>query len=224
MPESYSGATPTLSEVASPEELSDSQDFLVTDDGQCHACHTEENTVDAEPPYRLYRFLTDVEDVLITTPDECARLAAIRPLVRRLLISSDWLQSEYREPAPGAGWSVLRLYNEPSFPLTVQTVVWLPGQVSPVHNHATWGVVALISGQEKNTLWRRSPTPDHPHQIEPTGDHILVPGDIISFTSNAIHNVTVISEEPTITFNLYGKTNYPQRFEFDPVAHTAKTF
>jgi predicted metal-dependent enzyme (double-stranded beta helix superfamily) len=48
------------------------------------------------------------------------------------------------------------LYDEPDFPLTVQTVSWLPGQVSPIHNHATWGVVALISGTEKNTLWRRT--------------------------------------------------------------------
>jgi predicted metal-dependent enzyme (double-stranded beta helix superfamily) len=36
---------------------------------------------------------------------------------------------------------------------TVQTVAWLPGTVSPILHHAIWGVVALISGEEKNTLW-----------------------------------------------------------------------
>ncbi|HAG82959.1 MAG TPA: cupin, partial [Cyanobacteria bacterium UBA12227] len=146
------------------------------------------------------------------------------PLVRRLLTSSYWLQGEYREPDPDKGWSVLMLYDEPGFMLTVQTVVWLPGMVSPIHNHGTWGVVALISGEEKNTFWRRTNDPEFPDRIEAVGDRILSPGDIISFTPDAIHSVEVIGEEPTITFNIYGETEYEQRFEFDVVNHTAKLF
>ncbi|MEQ8961035.1 MAG: cupin, partial [Coleofasciculus sp. C2-GNP5-27] len=174
--------------------------------------------------YRLYRFLTDVEDILETIKDDRQRLEQIRPLVRRLLTSSYWLQGEYREPNPDTGWSVLMLYDEPEFPLTVQTVVWLPGRVSPIHNHAAWGVVALISGEEKNTFWRRTRDSEFPDRIEKVGEQILVPGDIISFMPDAIHHVEVMGTEPTITFNLYGKTDYQQRFEFDPMTHTATNF
>lgn len=203
-------------------EVDTVQDWLVTAEGTCQPCETVAEFDDK--PYRLYRFLTDIETILETTPDDVARLAAIRPLVRRLLMSSDWLQSEFKEPAPGADWSVLTLYREPNFPLTVQTVVWLPGAVSPIHNHATWGVVALISGQEKNTFWKRSPTAAFPDRIEPVQDCVLVPGDIISFVPEAIHQVEVMGEEPTITFNLYGVTDYAQRFEFDAVQQTAQKF
>ncbi|HBL11316.1 MAG TPA: cupin [Cyanobacteria bacterium UBA11162] len=202
----------------------ESCDWLVTDDGQCISCDSIDKAKIPLDYYRLYRFLTDLEDILKDIKDDGKRLEKIRPLVRRLLTSSYWLQGEYREPDPDKGWSVLMLYDEPGFMLTVQTVVWLPGMVSPIHNHGTWGVVALISGEEKNTFWRRTNDPEFPDRIEAVGDRILSPGDIISFTPDAIHSVEVIGEEPTITFNIYGETEYDQRFEFDVVNHTAKLF
>ncbi len=203
--------------------MMESSDWLVTENGDCLACNLQESET-STGYYRLYRFLTDVEDILESTKDDRQRLEKIRPLVRRLLTSSYWLQGEYREPNPDTGWSVLMLYDEPEFSLTVQTVVWLPGRVSPIHNHAAWGVVALISGEEKNTFWRRTMDSEFPDRIEKVGEQILVPGDIISFMPDAIHHVEVMGEEPTITFNLYGKTEYQQRFEFDPITHTAKNF
>lgn len=200
-----------------------SSDWLITDNGDCLACNVQESET-STGYYRLYRFLTDVEDILESMKDDRQRLEQIRPLVRRLLTSSYWLQGEYREPNPDTGWSVLMLYDEPEFCLTVQTVVWLPGQVSPIHNHAAWGVVALISGEEKNTFWRRTRDSEFPDRIEKVGEQVLVPGDIISFMPDGIHHVEVMGEEPTITFNLYGKTDYDKRFEFDPITHTAKKF
>ena len=202
----------------------ESSDWLVTDDGSCQACEIPSKQQWSEKPYRLYRFLTDLEDILEEIEDDRQRLQAIRPLVRRLLTSSYWLQGEYLEPDPEIGWSVLMLYDEIDFPLTVQTVTWLPGKVSPIHNHATWGVVALISGREKNTLWRRSNDREYPNRIERVGEKILLPGDIVSFTPDAIHGVEAIGNEPTISFNVYGETDYQQRFEFDPLIHSAKNF
>ncbi len=142
--------------------------------------------------------------------------------MRRLLTSSEWLQYEYLEPDPETGWSIVTLYDEPDFPLTVQTVSWLPGQVSPIHNHATWGVVALISGSEKNTLWRRDKS--QWGDRKKLANLILTPGEIISFMPDAIHQIEALGDEPTISFNLYGETNYEQRFEFDPITQTATIF
>ena len=69
---------------------------------------------------RLYRFLTEVEDVLHAEADDQLRLDQIRPLVRHLLNHSAWLQYEFKPPNPKTGWSVNMLYDEPGFPLTVQ--------------------------------------------------------------------------------------------------------
>jgi predicted metal-dependent enzyme (double-stranded beta helix superfamily) len=199
------------------------QNWLAIHGGKC----LEAKVVDLDEdlrPYRLYRFLTDLEDLLERVEDDQTRLTLICPLVRRLLTSSEWLQMNFLPPDPTTGWSVLRLYSEPDFPITIQTVVWAPGSVSPIHNHATWGIVALVSGQEKNTFWKRSPTPTHPDRIEPTDDRLLVPGDMMCLMPDAIHQVEAIGDEPTISFNLYGETDFNQRFEFNLEHQTAQIF
>ncbi|MGA9380632.1 MAG: cupin [Phormidium sp.] len=200
------------------------QDWLVTNEGQCFKNEVVYQDEELQRPYRLYRFLTDLEDILERVNDDRERLNLICPLVRRLLNSSEWLQMNYLLPDPETGWSVLMLYDEPDFPITVQTVVWAPGSISPIHNHGCWGIVALLSGQEKNTFWQRSPSSEFPDRIEPVSDRLLNSGDILCLMPDAIHHLEAIGNEPTISFNLYGETNYNQRFEFDPIYSTAKNF
>lgn len=198
------------------------QDWLVMDDGQCRPLATAE-MAEPERTYRLYRFLTELEDILDQHTDEVKRIAAIAPRVRQLLTSSYWLQMEFKPPTE-KGWAVNFLYREHQFPLTVQMVTWAPGSRSQTHNHATWGIVAIVGGQEKNTLWQRDPTADQPHRIKPVGEQILGPGDIIGLTSDAIHCVEPLGDEPTVSFNLYGITDRSRRYQFDPTARTAEKF
>ncbi len=199
------------------------QTWLITDDGEFHPLGVEEMAA-PEQPYRLYRFLTELEDILAAEADDVARLRAIAPQVRKLLISSYWLQLEHKQPDPKTGWAVNFLYREHQFPLTVQMVTWLPGTVSTIHNHGTWGLVALVGGQENNRLWRRSPTPTTPHRLETVGELLLAPGDIVTFTPGAIHQVEPLGDEPTVSFNLYGVTQWDQRYQFDLAAQTAHLF
>jgi predicted metal-dependent enzyme (double-stranded beta helix superfamily) len=207
----------------------ETQDWLVTKSGICTPCTVQPDTAQPDlgtfvEPYRLYRFLTDLEDILRSTSDDQQRLQLIQPLVRRLLTSSYWLQFEFTPPSLNPGWSVKFLYQEHNFPITIQMVAWLPGNISPIHNHGTWGLVAVVSGQEKNRFWRPASTPDTPNKIELVGEKLLVPGDIIGFLPDVIRSVEPVGDEPAVTFNLYGKTNYSQRFEFDPIQHLVKPF
>ena len=201
----------------------DCENWIVHNDSTIEAYDPQETELSVDP-YRLFRFLTDLEDILLNTHDNCDRLKAIMPLVRHLLTSSYWLQMEYDEPSPKTGWSVKMLYREPEYPLTVQMVAWQPGQTSPVHNHATWGIVAIISGTEKNRFWKRSPTKENPDRLELVCEQILEPGEIIGLMPDAIHSIESIGDEPTISFNIYGKTDYPKRYQFDTQNNSAKNF
>jgi predicted metal-dependent enzyme (double-stranded beta helix superfamily) len=200
------------------------QDLFVAENGQYQVCKSARSWDLLRDNYRLYRFLTEVEDILKNVEDESTRLPEIRMLVRRLIINSYWVQSQFLQPDLKTGISVLLLYDELGFPLTVQTVTFAPGTTSNIHNHGTWGVVAILKGQEKNTFWRRSSNPDFPDKIEKVGEINLSPGDLISFTPETIHQVQAIGKEPTVTFNIYGETNPKQRFEFDVTNHSAKKF
>ena len=200
------------------------KDWFVADNGQPQVCKSARSWDLLRDNYRLYRFLTEVEDVLNNVEDESTQLPEIRMLVRRLILNSYGVQSQALEADLKTGVSVLLLYDELGFPLTVQTVTFAPGTTSNIHNHGTWGVVAILKGQEKNTFWRRSENPDFPDKIEKTGEINLSPGDIVSFTPETIHHVQDIGEEPTVTFNIYGETNPKRRFEFDVINHIAKKF
>ncbi|MEH2061127.1 MAG: cupin [Nostoc sp.] len=200
------------------------RDWLLTGDGQHQDCKSVRAWDLLRENYRLYRFLTEVEDVLNGSDNETNCLPEIRMLVRRLIVNSYWVRSQYLEPSPKTGTSVLLLYDELGFPLTVQTVTFAPGTRSNIHNHGTWGIVAVLKGQEKNTFWRRTNSPEFQDKIEATGELTLFPGDIISFTPDAIHCVEAVGDEPTVTFNIYGETDPNERFEFDLASHKARNF
>ena len=75
------------------------QDWLVNNDSSIEEYYPPELRLTVDP-YRLFRFLTDLEDILLKYEEDRDRLKDIAPLVRQLLTSSYWLQMEYHEPSP----------------------------------------------------------------------------------------------------------------------------
>ncbi|MGA7952044.1 MAG: cupin [Gloeobacterales cyanobacterium] len=179
-----------------------------------------------DKPYRLYHFLSDVDRVLERHEESWQIMQNLLPLVRRLVGQSDWLDATYLQPDPEGSWAVYTLFDAPGYPLTVQTAVWSPGQTFPAHNHAGWGILAILSGMEENTLWRRID--------ESSGEgsaHLVVDkqlqfqtGDIIAFDPQVIHSVQVPANSPTTTFNIYGPADFSSRLEYDLEARTAYLF
>jgi predicted metal-dependent enzyme (double-stranded beta helix superfamily) len=199
----------------------ESQNLIVKEDGEPQICAIAREWDLLETPYRFYRFLSEVDDVLERHPEETTALPLIHQLVRKLVLNSYWIQTQVPPLEGKTGMGVDNLYDEIGFPLTVQTTILVPGSKSSIHNHGTWGVVALLKGQEKNTFWRRVPAAQSPHKIVPVSERTLVAGDVISFSSQAIHCIEAMGDEPLITFNIYGETHHKTRFEFEPETEKA---
>lgn len=203
------------------------KDWIVTDEGRCESRPSAREWNLIRDHYYLHRFLTEIIECLEAAPHETEEwdfLPQIRMRVRQLIMNSYWVRTQFLEPSPKTGVSLLTLYDEIGYPLTIQNVMAVPGVVSPIHNHGTWGVVAIIKGQEKHTFWRRAQDPAFPDRIESVGKQIFSAGEIVSFAPKAIHQVEAIGEEPVLTFQLYGDTQPRSRFEFEPLTHTAKPF
>ena len=77
----------------------DNYNWLVTDDGQCKSFGTIDNGPPLNAPTGSTASLTELEDILEQEPDDALRVQAIIPLVRKLLISSYWLQMEHNPPS-----------------------------------------------------------------------------------------------------------------------------
>jgi predicted metal-dependent enzyme (double-stranded beta helix superfamily) len=198
--------------------------FTVNEQGKPQICPIPRSWDLLENPYRFYRFLTEIDDVLKYATDESNILPTLHKLVRKLVINSYWVQTQIPEIDPKTQTGVCNLYDEIGYPLTVQTVIFAPGVKSSIHNHGTWGIVAILKGQEKNTFWRRVDDSNYEAKITPVEEITLKESDIISFTSEAIHSVEAVGDEALVTFNIYGETNHKTRFEFDPLTHQAKNY
>jgi predicted metal-dependent enzyme (double-stranded beta helix superfamily) len=207
------------------------RDFLVQGDGNWQVFRPAREWDLLRTPYHFHRFLTEVEDILEQTNekglDEATDLnclAALCLTVRRLVTNSYWVHTQVPEPHSSTGLSAMMLYDEIGFPLTVQTAIALSETVSTIHSHGNWGIVAILKGEEKNTLWRRIADPAFPERVEAVNELLLLPGDIVCFTPDAIHSIQAVGAEPTFSFSIYGETHHSRRFEFDPLKHTAKNF
>jgi hypothetical protein len=79
------------------------QDWVVDDRGQVSPLETQP-MAERNHPYRLYRFLTEVEDILAQTSDPQTQLQQIVPRVRYLLDHSPWIarlpQNHHHPGAP----------------------------------------------------------------------------------------------------------------------------
>ncbi|WP_035984793.1 cupin [Leptolyngbya sp. KIOST-1] len=200
------------------------QDWFVTAEGQCQPRPIARPWELLQDHYYLHQFLSDIVQLLsnaATETDQWDYLPQIRQRVRQLMLNSYWLTTQRAEPDPKTGAAVLTLYDEIGYPLTVQTVTTNPGVTTPIHNHGTWGVVALLEGQERHTLWRQQANPD---RLERVGHHTLRSGEIISFCPEAIHQVETIGPTPALTFQLYGDTQPQARYQFEPDPFLAKPF
>ncbi len=198
-----------------------SNDWHVDNTSNCRSVAQRETPEDTVSPYRLYRFLTQLDDILLAQASDELRLVEIRTLVRSFLNESPWMMMQCPQPDPKRGWAVSKLYDDTDYPLTVQLVSWNPGMLSSIHNHGAWGLVAILDGEERNRFWQ--PQTEGKSMVK-TQETILQPGEIITFMPDAIHQVEALGEEPVLSFNLYGKTDYKARFKYNVQTSEASPF
>jgi len=196
-------------------------DWHVDNSSVCKAVPQRSPSAPAIAPYRLYRFLTQLDDILLAQDKDELRLVEIRTLVRSFLNESPWLMLQCPAPDPERGWSVLKLYDDTDYPLTIQLVSWNPGRLSSIHNHGAWGLVAILDGQERNRFWQPQAVGQPMKQVQ---EAILHPGELITFMPDAIHQVEALGDEPVLSFNLYGETDYNARFKYDAETSEATSF
>jgi predicted metal-dependent enzyme (double-stranded beta helix superfamily) len=85
----------------------------------------------------------DLTQACVAPPDTVPELALAA--VRRHCVGVDWLLPAERVGS-AAGYCRHVLYADPHGRFTAVALVWLPGQVTPVHAHFTWCVYQVLSG------------------------------------------------------------------------------
>ena len=143
-------------------------------------------------------------------PADCVQ--ALAPCMQGLLAATDsFLQPEHFRSNPDH-YARNLIYEAPDNALSLYTLVWLPGQWTPVHDHGSWGVVGVVEGVlEERSFVRLNPdrTADTGIQLVRGGVILLAPGAVTSFVPNPDHiHVTGVPDTAprAVSLHLYGRT------------------
>jgi len=166
------------------------------------------------PDYTLESFISDCEDQAATHKEPADTVRAITPLMHRLLCGSrDFLRPAHFQSEPGH-YARNLVYDAEGSGLSLYTLVWLPGQWTPVHDHGTWGVVGVVEGllEEQNYMRLDADQAPGRHagiELRRGGLVLLSPASISTFVPNPdhIHKTGCAADRPRcVSLHLYGRT------------------
>jgi predicted metal-dependent enzyme (double-stranded beta helix superfamily) len=142
-------------------------------------------------------------------PADC--VMELAPLMLELLgTAKDFMRPQHFRSDPG-GYTRNLIYATSDKSLSLYSLVWLPGQWTPVHDHGSWGVVGVVEGiLEERSYVRLSLDRDADDNIDLVrgGVVLLGRGAVTTFVPNPdhIHVTGVPGDRPrAVSLHLYGR-------------------
>ena len=130
---------------------------------------------------------------------ETARLVAAE--LERHLPSPEILTEEQRT-GDAARYMSHVLHTEPDGAFSILALVWRPGQTTPIHDHLTWCVFAVIQGMEYEELFALD---EEDECLLEAGSNINETGDVSGFAPPGdIHRVRNAGDRTAISIHVYG--------------------
>jgi predicted metal-dependent enzyme (double-stranded beta helix superfamily) len=88
-------------------------------------------------------------------------------------------------------------YRSPD--LTLLKVCFPNGRRTPPHDHGTWAQILLLSGEEKNTLYRRENG-----RLRKVSEMTLTRGSVLPMLADTVHVAECLGNVPAIGLHVYG--------------------
>ena len=99
---------------------------------------------------------------------------------------------------PGAGGNTRQVfYRSPN--LTMLKVCFPRGRRTPPHDHGTWAAILMLSGQEKNTLYRSAQ-----EGLRTASEVTLERGAILPMRAETAHVAECVGGESALGLHVYG--------------------
>ncbi|MDZ4736531.1 MAG: hypothetical protein SGJ07_09300 [Rhodospirillaceae bacterium] len=162
-------------------------------------------------PTPITGFIEECAAIAELHPDPADRVVAIAPLMERLLPEAGaFLTAAHRRPDP-AHYARHPLHVASDGNLSLFSIVWQPGQWTPVHDHGSWGVVGVVEGvlEERSFMAVDGEIrSDSGIRLKRGGAILLGCGSVTSFVPNPDHiHMTGVPEarKPVLSLHLYGR-------------------
>lgn len=130
----------------------------------------------------------------VTTADP---IAAARAAVEELKAHIAEVDEALRYISGVGGNARQVFYRSPD--LTLLKVCFPAGRRTPPHDHGTWATILLLSGEEKNTLYRVDNG-----RLRKASEVTIKPGSVLNMRAETAHVVECVGNAPTVGLHVYG--------------------
>jgi 3-mercaptopropionate dioxygenase len=145
-------------------------------------------------------------DALVAAKDDPHVIAdETGALLGSLLCHPEFLQERFREPGDDSYRQHL-VHVHPEGRYSVVSLVWRPGQATPIHDHRCWCVVGVLQGRELETRFHLYQGPDGEILVR-DGERVYEPGQVCRLVppNEDIHRVANAgSQAISISIHVYG--------------------
>ena len=104
--------------------------------------------------YGLQDYVHDIGSVLDRHPALPIIIREVSAFTKRLCADDRWLGEPHRT-ASTDHYTRHLLHKDPNNRFVVLSLVWMPGQATPIHDHSCWGVMGLIENSLEEVCYDR---------------------------------------------------------------------
>jgi 3-mercaptopropionate dioxygenase len=169
--------------------------------------------------YNLDAYVHDIGALLDRRPAMPVIIREVSGLTKRLVADDRWLGEQWRV-ASDDNYTRHLLHRDPRNRFIVLSLVWQPGQATPVHDHSCWGVMGLLANSLEECCYDRlddGSRPDFAELVQSRGTEVGK-GSVAYLLPpyEEIHQISNVSGKPTISVHVYGR-DLDEVNVFDPV-------
>lgn len=156
----------------------------------------------------LSAYVRDLEALTSAHLSLPALVEAVGTRTRGLLAEPGWLAEEFRTPRD-ENYARYLLHRDPKNRFVVLSLVWRPGQATPIHDHSCWGIMGMVQGTLEVVNYDRlddGTVPNRARLREADTLHVqeLDTGAVLP-PWNEIHLIGNRSRETAISLHVYGR-------------------
>lgn len=158
-----------------------------------------------EPTQPIQEFVAEIECLHDCEISHEAMVAHVESRLSQLVWQPNLLWPDEREPWPDHYRSHL-VAVAPSRRFSVVALVWLPGQITPIHDHVSWCVVSVLEGLEAETRYHLRQGEDSSRWLASVDEVPVTRGETSALVppEENIHLVRNAGDRLAISIHVYG--------------------
>ena len=158
--------------------------------------------------FNLPDFVRSIEEVLDKRPADQVIIKSVSSYTERLCGGNGWLDERFRQGTPDR-YNRHLLHKDPRNRFIILSLVWQPGQTTPIHDHSCWGVMGIVENSLEEVCYSRLDDGSRPDycELEELSRKELSRGEVSYLLPphEEIHRIGNTSKRPTISLHVYGR-------------------